>query len=62
MPGSLDYWNDVVVVLIGPLGRAGPSDPTNSCNPPWYAHDLDDIGNRGYGYTFRGFPSSYLVV
>ena len=61
-PGSPDHWNDVAAILIFPLGRVGPNDPTNSCNPLWYAHDPDDIGNRGYGYAFRGFLSSYLVV
>ena len=60
--GSPDYWNDIVAVLIFPLRRVGPNDPTNSYNPLWYAHDPDDIGNRGYGYAFRGFPSFYLVV
>ena len=53
---SPDHWNDVVAASICPLGRPGPSDPTNSCNPLWYAHDPDDIGNRGYGYAFLGFP------
>ena len=62
LPGSPDHWNDVVTVLIFPLRRAGPNGLTNFCNPLWYAHDPDDIGNKGYGYTFRGFPSSYLVV
>ena len=62
LPGSPDHWNDVVAILICPLGRAGPSDPTNSYNSLCYAYDPDDIGNRGYGYAFRGFPSSYLVV
>ena len=59
---SPNHSNDVVAILICLIGRAGPSDPTNSCNPLWYAHDPDDIDNRGYGYAFRGFPSSYLVV
>ena len=60
--GSPDHWNDAVTVLIFPLGRVGLNDPTNSYNLLWYAHDPDDIGNRGYGYAFRDFPSSYWVV
>ena len=59
LPGSPDHWNDVVAVLICPLRRADPSDCTDSCNPLWYAHDHDDTGNRGYGYAFQDFLSSY---
>ena len=62
LPGSPDHWNDAVVVLICLLKRAGPSDLTDSCNPLWYAYDPDDTGNRGYGYAFQDFPSSYSVV
>ena len=62
LPDSRNHWNDVVAVLFCPLRRADPSDPTDSSNPLWYAHDPDDIGNSGYGYAFRDFPSSYLVV
>ena len=62
LPGSPDYWNDAAVVLICPCERAGPSEPINSYNPLWYAHDPDDTGNRGYGYTFQDFPSSYSIV
>ena len=62
LPGSPNHWNDVVSVLISPLGRAGPSDPTDSYNPLWYAYDPDDTGNRGYGCAFWDFPSSYLVI
>ena len=62
LPGSPDHWNDVVTILIFPLGRAGLNGPTNFCNPLWYAYDPDDIDNKDYGYVFWGFPSSYLVV
>ena len=62
LPDSPDHWNDTAVVLIYPRGRASLSDPTDSYNPLWYAHDPDDTGNRGYGYTFQDFPSSYSVV
>ena len=31
-PGSPDHWNDVAAILVCLLGRAGPSDPTDSCN------------------------------
>ena len=57
--GPLDHYNDAVIVLIFPLGRVGPNDPTSSYNLLWYAHDPDDIGNRGYDFTFRDFPPSY---
>ena len=62
LPGSPDHWNDAGVVLICLRGRDGPSDPTDFYNPRWYAHDPDDTGNRGYGYVFQDFPSSYSVV
>ena len=62
LPSSPDYWNDVGVVLICPCGRAGLSDPTDSYNLLWYAHDPDDTSNRGYGYVFQDFPSSYSIV
>ena len=50
--GSPVHWNDVATVLIFPLGRVGPNDPTNSYNLLWYAHDPDDIDNRGYNFAF----------
>ena len=53
LPGSPDYWNDAAVVLICPRKRAGPSDPTNSYNPLWYAHDPDDTSNRVMVTLFR---------
>ena len=59
---SPDHWNDVVDALIYPLGRVGPNDLTSSYNLLWYAHDPDDIGNKGYDFAFQDFPSSYWVV
>ena len=55
-------WNDATATSIGPLEQVGPSGLTNFCNPLLYGHDPNDIGNKGYGYAFRGFPSSYLIV
>ena len=53
LSGSPNHWSDVGVVLICPRVRAGPSDPTESYNPLWYAHYPDDTANRGYGYAFQ---------
>ena len=60
--GSPVHWNDVATILIFPLGQVGPNNPTNFYNLLLYAHDPNDIGNRGYGFAFRDFPSSYLVI
>ena len=60
--GPLDHWSDVAIVLVFPLGRVGPNDPTSSYNLLWYDHDLDGIHNKGYGLAFRDFPPSYWVL
>ena len=52
LSASPDHWNDAGVVLICPRVRAGPSDPIDSYNPLWYAHDPNDTTNKGYGYAF----------
>ena len=58
----LARWNDATAALTCLLGQVGPDGPINFHNPQSYDHGLDGIGNRGFDFSFRGFPSSYWAI
>ena len=52
----LTRWNDATAALTCLLGQVGPNGPINFYNPQLYDHGLDGIDNRGFDFSFWGFP------
>ena len=52
----LARWNDATAALTYLLEQVGPGGPINFYNPQSYDHGLDGIDNRGFDFSFSGFP------
>ena len=52
----LTRWNDATTALTCLLGQVSPGGPINFYNPQSYDHGFDGIDNRGFDFSFSGFP------
>ena len=48
--GLLGHWNDAINALTSLFELVALNDLISSDNLQWRDHDLDDIGNTGFGY------------
>ena len=60
--GLLGHWSDAINALTYPLGPVALNDPISSDNLQWRDHDLDGIGNTGFGYDCLDLLPSYSAT
>ena len=60
--GLLGHWSDAINALTSFLRPVALNDPISSDNLQWRDHDLDDIGNTGFGYDYLDLLPSYSAT